>query len=94
MAWMLMNFIGKQGTSPLRRRKQVFGTRWLSVLLRSRFATLMQVRNRSPLTLSSAAASVYDLAGGNQTSVDDSPLFEPRLTRISLDADDLRNKSG
>ena len=27
VAWMLMNFISKQKTSPLRQRKQVFGTR-------------------------------------------------------------------
>ena len=63
-----------------------------------------EASNRNPLTPSSAAVTVYDLAGGNQTSVDvkdkpktkhkeasvpDTPLFELRLTRFSLDADDL-----
>ena len=60
------------------------------IRLRSRFTNLMQViGTRWPLTLSSAAVTVYDLAGGNQTSVDVSPLFEPRHTSVSLAADDL-----
>ena len=45
--------------------------------------------NCNPSTFGSAAVKVYNLAGGKQTSVDWSPLFEPRHTSVSLAADDL-----
>ena len=83
-----MNFIGKQETSRLRRRKQVRMRNPLTLSPAAVTAYEPDASNRNPLTLSSAAVTVYDLAGSNRTSVDDSP-FEPRHTRVSLAAEDL-----